>query len=164
MSTGKLQITTPTDREIAMTRVFDAPRALVFDAMTKPDLVKRWLSGPPGWTMTMCTIDLRPGGHYRYEWQKEGGASMGMGGEYREVIAPERVVQTEVFDEAWYPGEAVGTLVLIEHDGRTTATTTVRYNSKETRDAVLQSGMSYGVEASYANLDELLAADVAAAR
>ena len=162
MSTGKLQITTPGDREIAMTRVFDAPRRLVFEAMTKPELVKRWLSGPPGWTMTVCTIDLRVGGHYRYEWRKDDGTTMCMGGTYREIVAPERVVQTEEFDEVWYPGEAVGTLVLVEQDGKTTATTTVRYDSRETRDAVLQSGMATGVEASYANLDDVLASELAA--
>jgi uncharacterized protein YndB with AHSA1/START domain len=153
-----LQITTPTDREIAMTRVFDAPRRLVFDAMTKPELVKQWLLGPPGWTMPVCEIDLKVGGAYRYVWRKDSdGKEMGMGGVYREVAAPERLVATERFDEAWYPGEAVGTLVLSEQGGKTTVTQTVLYQSQEARDAVLKSGMDKGVAASYDRLAELLA-------
>src|SRR5207247_8670465 len=100
-----LQLTTPSDREIAMTRVFDAPRKLVFDAHTKPELVKRWLLGPPGWSMPVCEIDLRVGGRFRYVWRRDNdGTQMGMGGVYREIVAPERIVNTEKFDEAWYPG------------------------------------------------------------
>ena len=92
----KLQITTPSDREIAMTRVFDAPRRLVFDAFTKPELVKQWLLGPPGWTMPVCEIDLRVGGQYRYVWRRESnGKEMGMGGVYKEISPPERLVSTE---------------------------------------------------------------------
>src|SRR3989454_4488921 len=101
----KLQITTPSDREIAMTRVFDAPRSLVFDAFTKPELVKQWLLGPPGWSMPVCEIDLRVGGTYRYVWRHANGNEMGMGGVYREIVAPERIVATQKFDEPWYPGE-----------------------------------------------------------
>ena len=109
-----LKLTTPSDREIAMTRVFDAPRQLVFDAHTKPDLVRQWLLGPPGWSMPVCEIDLRVGGKYRYVWRHDrDGTEMGMGGVYREIVPPERIVNTEKFDEAWYPGEAVDTLVLV---------------------------------------------------
>src|SRR5258706_7646606 len=111
---GTLQVTTPSDREIRMTRVFDAPRRLVFEAFTKPDLVKRWLLGPPGWTMPVCEIDLRVGGKYRYVWRKDGGTEMGMGGVFREVGQPERIVQTEKFDQACYSGEADGTTVTVE--------------------------------------------------
>ena len=157
-STGTLQVSTPSDREIAMTRVFKAPRHLVFDALTKPELVKRWLGVQNGWTLEVCEIDLRVGGTYRYLWRKEGGADMGMRGVYREIVRPERIVNTEVFDQAWYPGEAVGTAVLVEEDGRTTLTTTVLYNSRETRDAVLKTPMEKGVAASYDKLEELLAA------
>lgn len=152
-----LQITTPSDREIAMTRVFDAPRRMVFDAMTKPELVRRWLLGPPGWTMVVCDIDLRVGGSYRYAWRKDDGSEMGMGGVYREIVRPEKIVSTEVFDQPWYPGEAVGTAVLVEEDGRTTLTTTVRYESQEARDGVLASPMEDGVAASYDRLEELVA-------
>src|SRR6266403_2441685 len=152
-----LQVTTPSDREIAMTRVFNAPRHLVFDAFTKPELVKQWLLGPPRWSMPVCEIDLKVGGSYRYVWRKPGVPDMGMGGVYREVVAPERVVATEKFDQAWYQGEAVGTLVLTEQGGKTTVTQTMLYESPETRDTVLKSGMEKGVAASYDRLAELLA-------
>lgn len=155
---GALQLTTRGDREIVMTRGFDAPRILVFDAFTKPELVKQWLLGPPGWSMPVCEIDLRVGGAYRYVWRHTTkGNEMGMGGIYREIAAPERLVATEKFDEAWYPGEAVGTLVLSEHGGKTTVTQTVLYQSREARDAVLKSGMEQGVAASYDRLAALLA-------
>lgn len=155
---GNLKVTTPSDREIAMTRVFDAPRQLVFDAHTKPELVKRWLLGPPGWSMPVCEMDVRVGGKYRWVWRHDtNGTEMGMGGVYREIRAPERLVNTEKFDEAWYPGEGVGTLVLVEQSGKTTLTHTMRYESREARDAVLKSGMEKGVTASYDRLADLLA-------
>ena len=158
MPTGNLKVTTPTDREIAMTRVFDAPRRLVFDALTKPELVRQWLLGPPGWSMPVCEIDLRVGGKYRYMWRRDSdGTDMGMGGVYREIAAPERIVATEKFDQAWYAGEAVGTAVLVEQGGKTTLTQTVLYESKETRDAVLKSPMETGVAASYDRLAGVLA-------
>jgi uncharacterized protein YndB with AHSA1/START domain len=153
-----LQITTPSDREIAMTRVFAAPRTLVYDAHTRPELVRQWLLGPPGWTMPVCDMDVRVGGTYRWVWRRDSdGTTMGMGGVYREVVAPERLVATEKFDEAWYPGEGLNTLVLVEHNGRTTLTQTMRYESREARDAVLKSGMQEGVTAGYERLDALLA-------
>jgi len=153
---GTLKLTTPTDCEISMTRVFDAPRRLVFDAFTKPELVKRWLLGPPGWTMPVCEIDLRVGGAYRYVWRHADGKEMGMGGIYREIVPQERLVCTELFDEAWYPGEALVTTILAEQGGRTTLTSTMLYVWQETRDAVLKSGMERGVAASYDRLEELL--------
>ena len=157
MNPGRLTLTTPTDREIVMTRVFDAPRRLVFDAMTKPELLKRWFFGPPGWSLEVCEVDLRVGGGYRYVWRGRGGTEMGMRGVYREVVPPERIVQTEAFDESWYPGEAVGTLVLVERDGKTTLTMTVLYDSREIRDAVLKTPMERGVAMGYDRLAELLA-------
>lgn len=157
-NTRALQLTTPTEREIAMTRVFDAPRRLVFKAMTTPELVKQWLLGPPGWSMPVCEIDLKVGGKYRYVWRHDSnGTQMGMGGIYREIVTNERIVATEKFDEAWYPGEAVGTAVLVEQDGKTTLTQTVLYESREVRDGVLKSGMERGVVASYDRMEELLA-------
>ena len=154
-----LTVTTPSDREIVMTRVFNAPRRLVFDAHTKPELVKRWLLGPPGWSMPVCEIDLRVGGKYRYVWRRDTDATqMGLGGVYREIVAPERIVNTERFDEAWYPGEGLGTLVLTERQGKTTLTNTMRYESRAARDGVLKSGMEKGVATSYDRLAELLAA------
>jgi uncharacterized protein YndB with AHSA1/START domain len=151
-----LQITTPNDRDIVMTRVFDAPRRLVFEAHTKPALVRQWLSGLEGWTMPVCEIDLRVGGRYRYVWRKEKtGEEMSMGGVYREVVAPERIVATEKFDPAWYAGEAVDTFVFAEKGGRTTLTQTVRYESKEARDTALESSVD-GVAASFDRLEKIL--------
>jgi uncharacterized protein YndB with AHSA1/START domain len=155
-NTETLQVTTPSDREIAMTRVFDAPRSMVFEAWTNPELLKRWLGVRNGWRFEVCEVDLKVGGAYRFVWRGPDGAEMGMGGVYREIAAPERLVSTEKFDDPWYPGEALDTIVLVEHDGKTTATTTVLYESQEIRDAVLESGMARGVAESYDVLAELL--------
>jgi uncharacterized protein YndB with AHSA1/START domain len=156
-NSGTFSITAHGDREIVVTRVFDAPRRLVFDAYTKPELVKRWLLGPDGWSMPVCEIDLRAGGKYRYVWRNDAdGSEMGMGGIYREVVAPDRIVATEKFDQAWYPGEAVGTIVLVEQDGKTTLTQTILYDSRATRDAVLKSPMQYGMGMSYDRLEKFL--------
>jgi uncharacterized protein YndB with AHSA1/START domain len=115
------------------------------------------LLGPDGWSMPVCEIDLRVGGKYRYVWKNDiDGREMGMGGVYREVAAPEKIVATEVFDEAWYPGEAVDTIVLTERDGKTTLAQTILYNSRETRDAVLKSPMQTGMAASYDRLEKFL--------
>src|SRR6478752_2284371 len=100
----ELEITLPSDREIEMTRRFDAPRALVFDAYTRPELLRRWLGVFGGWSFATCEVDLRVGGSYRYVWRHVDGMEMGMGGVYREVVRPERVVSTEKFDHAWYEG------------------------------------------------------------
>src|SRR5262249_28613545 len=138
-SLGGLKVAANGEREIVMTRVLDAPKAMVFDAFTKPELVKRWLLGPDGWEMPVCEIDLRVGGKYRYVWRNtKNGSEMGMGGVYREIVVPERIVSTEKFEQEWYPGEAVGTLLLTEHGGKTTITQTMQYDSRATRDAVLQ--------------------------
>jgi len=154
---GKLQVTTPSDREIAMTRVFDAPRRLVYEAWTKPALLKRWLLGPPGWTMVVCEVDMKAGGAYRYVWRRDtDGHQMGMGGVYREVVPMERFVATEKFDESWYPGGAVVTVTFDELGGKTTATTTVLYETREARDIALKSGMKDGVAMSYDRLAALL--------
>ena len=154
-----LQIATSGDRELVMTRDFDAPRQLVYDAHTRPELVRQWLLGPPGWTMPVCEMDVRVGGTYRWVWRHDTNKTeMGMGGVYREVKAPARLVSTEKFDEAWYPGESLNTLVLVEQGGRTTLTQTMRYESREAREAVIKSGMEKGVAASYDRLEDVLAA------
>ncbi len=156
-NSGTFNIKANGDREIVVTRVFDAPRRLVFDAYTKPELIKQWLIGPDGWSMPICETDLRPGGKYRYVWRNDtDGSEMGMGGVYREVAPPERIVATELFDEAWYPGEAVDTIVLTEQGGKTTLTQTILYDSRETRDAVLKSPMQTGMAASYDRLEKFL--------
>ena len=152
-----LTVTTPSDREVALIRTFDAPRSLVWDAVTRPELLKRWLGVHNGWTLDVCEIDLRVGGAYRYVWRGPGSEEMGMGGVYRDIVRPERIVSTEKFDQSWYPGEAVGTMTLDERDGKTTMTTTVLYDSREARDVVLQSPMEHGVAAGYNELDQVLA-------
>ena len=156
MSAGSLKIVPVSDREIQITRVFNAPRTLVFDAHTKPELVRRWLFGPPGWVFDVCEIDLRVGGAYRYVWRMPPDTVMGMGGVYREIRAPERIVSTEKFDESWYPGAAVGTLVLTERNGQTTLTNTIQYESKDARDAVLKSPMEGGLKMGYDRLAEMV--------
>ena len=156
MNPGSLKITTPSDREIAMTRVFDAPRRLVYDAYTKPELLKRWLGVHNGWVLAVCEIDLKVGGAYRYVWRGPDGMEMGMRGVYQELIPSERVVATEKFDQPWYEGEAVGTVTFDEQDGKTTLTMTIRYASKDVRDAVLASPMEQGVAAGFDKLAELL--------
>lgn len=144
------------EREIVMTRIFNAPADLVFDALTKPELVKRWLLGPPGWSMPVCEIDLTVGGTYRYVWRNEDGREMAMGGTYREIVRPDRIVNTEKFDEAWYPGEALITTRLVEKGENTTLTQTMLMVSREARDEVLESGMESGVAVSYDRLDDVL--------
>ena len=156
-STRGLEIRAQGDREIVMVRAFEAPRRMVFDAFTKPELIRRWLLGPDGWSMPVCEVDLRVGGKYRYVWRRdEDGTEMGMGGVYREIVPVERIVATETFDEAWYPGEAVGTVTFAEQSPGTLVTQTMRYASREARDGVLRSGMEKGAERSYQRLEEIL--------
>jgi uncharacterized protein YndB with AHSA1/START domain len=155
---NKLEITLPSDREIRITRAFDAPRNLVWDAHTKPELVRRWLLGPPGWEMPVCRIDLRVGGEYRYEWEDKGrGKKMGMGGVYTEVAEPEMIGSKEKFDDDWTMGETVNKQAFTEKSGKTHMVLTVLYASKEARDGAAKSGMTDGMEAGYARLDEVLA-------
>jgi uncharacterized protein YndB with AHSA1/START domain len=145
------------DREIVITRVFQAPRRLVFDALTKPELIRQWLLGPPGWTMPVCEVDLKVGGKYRYVWRRENGDEMGLRGVYREIVPSERIVHTEIFDKPWYPGEGLGTTVLVEKGGATSLTMTVRYESNAARDGILKSNMEHGVRASYDRLADVVA-------
>jgi uncharacterized protein YndB with AHSA1/START domain len=144
-------------REIVMTRVFDAPRSLVWDAFTQPGLVKQWLLGPPGWSMPVCEIDLGVGGRYRYLWRHANGNEMGMGGVHREIVVPERIVATGSFGQSWYPGEAVGTIVPASRAGKTTLTQTLLYESQAAREVVLRPPMQQGVAMGYDRLAELVA-------
>jgi uncharacterized protein YndB with AHSA1/START domain len=151
------KVSTPSDREIQVTRDFDAPRSLVFEAFTKPELVRRWLLGPPGWTMPVCEIELRVAGSYRYVWRSEkDGTQMGIRGVFREIIPVERLVATERFDDAWYPGEALDTTVFEERGGITRTTITILYESQEARDTARRSGMERGMAAGYDRLETLL--------
>jgi uncharacterized protein YndB with AHSA1/START domain len=157
MNSEKTQVTTPSDREIVITRTFRAPRTLVWEAMTKPDLLKRWLLGPPGWSMTVCEEDPRVGGRFRYVWRGPDGKEMSMHGVYREVAPSERVSRTEAFSCGELQGEKLSTLVLMDLGNRTTATITMLFPSKAARDAAL----SFGAEPNWDKLDELLAASAA---
>ena len=154
-ATPRLVITTPTDREVVMTRTFDAPRALVFDALTTPALLRRWLQAP-GRTLEICEIDLRPGGKYRSVWKGAGRKDVGTFGVYRDVIVPERIVCTEQWQDS-DAGETLVTNVLVERDGRTTLTSTSLFPSREVRDSVLKSGLEPNAVETYDKLADVLA-------
>jgi uncharacterized protein YndB with AHSA1/START domain len=153
---GTLQFSTRGDREIVMRRSFSASREAVFDAFTRPALLKRWFYGKPGGTLAVCKAALKAGDPFRYVWRDADGREMRMQGTCLEFVRPERIVATERFDEAWYPGEAVGTIELQKHKGRTVLTQTIRYESRSARDQALQSGMEHGVAFGYDRLEAFL--------
>lgn len=150
-----LTILTPSDREIVVTREFDAPRDLVFRCYTEPELIKRWM-GPEDWEMIVCEVDLRVGGKWRFVSRGPDGFEMGSSGVYRAILRPERLEQTETYDIDWTGGETLGTMVFTERNGRTTATTSVLYASKEARDGALATPMAEGMEMGFTRLDTLL--------
>ena len=158
----KAQVMLPSDREVKVSRSFKAPRALVYRAFTEPDLVQRWLLGPPGWSMPVCEMDVRAGGRYRWRWLSEDKQQeFGFSGTFREVQPPARLVHTEAFDPGTvgggYPGaEAIVTTTFTEDGGITTMTTLIDFGSKEARDAAMATGMTDGMEQSYQLLDRLL--------
>lgn len=158
----KAQVDLPSDNEVKVTRSFKAPRELVYNAYTTPALVQRWLTGPPGWTMPVCEMDVRPDGEYRWRWRsEEDGKEFGFHGTFREVETPRRLVHTQYYD----PGDVGGsmgdgtliTLELSETDGVTTMTTVMDFGTKEARDAAMSTGMTDGMEMGYQRLDALLA-------
>lgn len=155
----ELKITTPGDREIVMTRTFDAPRELVFDAYTRPELLKRWMFGPDGWSLDECEIDLRVGGSLRFVWRHPAGHEMQMTGVYREIARPGRLVATERFEFgcAAQAGEQLSTATFAEADGRTTLVVTTLYPDRKSRDDMLASGMETGVAQSYDRLEDVVA-------
>ena len=157
----KSTVALPNDCDVVVVRAFNAPRELVFDAWTRPALVQRWLLGPPGWTMPVCEMDVRPGGKYRWRWRSEAdGKEFGFSGEFREVVRPSRIVHVERYDSGdvgGTMGEALVTSELIENDGVTTHTMTIHYESQEVRDSAVKTGMTDGMEMGYQRLDELLA-------
>jgi uncharacterized protein YndB with AHSA1/START domain len=171
--TPTLNVTTPGDCEIVMTREFDAPRTLVWDAMTRPEIVRRWLFSPEGWTWAACEMDVRVGGKFRWEWNgPDGKISLTIWGEHREVNPPSKIVHTErmamgpaptdcgpaVCDpEATKTWEMLVTLELTEQSGVTKMRMTMLCPSKDARDAVLASGMEHGMAAGYLSLDAYLA-------
>jgi uncharacterized protein YndB with AHSA1/START domain len=157
-SEHQLKVTTPTDREIVMTRLFNAPRELVFDAFTKPEIVKRWLLAPEGWSLAVCEIDLRVGGTFRYVWRNGADEQeFVVSGVYTEITRPARVVHTEHFDDPACPGESLETWTFDERDGVTTFTMSLLYDSTEACKRALESGMDQGTAACYDRLATLLA-------
>lgn len=155
----RLDVTTPTARELSMTRAFHAPRALVFDAYTQPELLRRWLGDVDGWILVTCEVSLRVGGAYRFVWRRDH-TVMGVRGVYTDIVPPARVVATESFDDPWYEGDAVSATQFVEQAGITSVTTTIRYASQDVRDAVLRSPLQDGVKASGDSLARMLAAMV----
>lgn len=158
MTNTTIDVSTPSDHEVRVSRVFDAPRGLIFEAHTRPELVRRWLLGPPGWSMPVCDIDLREGGEYRYVWRSEADASeFGFQGRFREIQAPARVVHTERPDGMPEGGDAICTLLLTEDEGgRTTLTQTMWFPTRELRDQVIATGMTDGMAMSYDRLESMV--------
>jgi uncharacterized protein YndB with AHSA1/START domain len=152
----ELQVTTG-DCEIVMTRAFDAPRAAVFDAFTRPELIRRWQLGPDGWSMPVCDVDLRIDGKFHYVWCNDAdGREFGLHGTYRAISPTERIVHVGNFDQPWYPDESTTTTTFVEQSGTTTVTMTQRFVSREARDIALESGMTTGVAASFDRLESVL--------
>jgi uncharacterized protein YndB with AHSA1/START domain len=151
---GATTVTMPSDCEIVLTRVIDAPRRLVFAAYTDPEHVPHWMLGPDGWSMPVCEIDLRAGGQWHFVWRRPNGEEMEMRGEYREIDPPERIVNTESWGGEW--PQTLNTLILTEHDGQTTITQRVLYPSQDARDAALGTGMKDGASMSYDRLETYL--------
>lgn len=152
-SSGKLVVTLPSPREILMTRVFDAPRHLVWETMTKPEYVRRWWCCMDGYTMPVCDIDLRVGGKYRYLMVGPDG-EVGFNGEYREIVKPERIVHTEIF-EPFPNSPTLCTMTLEERDGKTYYQTLVQHDSEEARDMHVSSGMEVGANIALDRLEEI---------
>jgi uncharacterized protein YndB with AHSA1/START domain len=164
MTMDKAEVTLPSDREVQVTRSFKAPRALVYRAYTEPGLVRRWMLGPPGWSMPVCEMDVRVGGAYRWRWRNDAdGQEFGFFGTFREVQPPARLVHTESYDPGsmgeGYPtgSEAIIITSFSEDGGVTTVTTLMDFGSKDTRDAAVKTGMTEGMEQSYGLLDRVLA-------
>jgi uncharacterized protein YndB with AHSA1/START domain len=151
------EVTTPSDTDIRMTRLFDAPMGLVFEAMTKPEHVKRWWGQlGDGYSVPVCEIDLRVGGKWKFVNRHPKGEAT-FYGEYREISPPDRMVHTEIFAD--FPDTvSVVTTVLTEEGGKTRLTATVRYPSKEVRDMVMSTGMEHGAGISYDRMEDLLGA------
>ena len=159
---GSAVLTLPTDTEFLVTREFNAPRHLVWQVLTEPDLIKRWWAGQRG-TVTDVTVDLRVGGAWRYVMTANEGFEVAFHGEYREIEAPERMTHTEVF-EGMPDGDSEPSLnhyALVEQDGRTTLTVRTVVSSKEVRDMIIATGMEGGMQEAY-DLVEELAVELAA--
>ncbi len=151
-----MKISKPSDHELMLSRSFVAPRSAVFDALTNPAVLTQWMLGPAGWTMPTCENDLRVGGKFRFKWRHADGREMGVSGVYREVEPPQRLTNTELFDDDWTGGETLVSVGLAELQGVTTLSQTIRYSSPAARDGALAIGMLDGITASYERLEKLL--------
>jgi uncharacterized protein YndB with AHSA1/START domain len=152
-----LELSTPTDTDIVLTRRFAAQQHLVFDAWTQPELLRRWY-GARGWNLVVCEVDLRVGGIWRFVSRGPGGEEMGQRGVYQEIVRPDRLVYTEVFDDQSYPGQTLVTHGFADDgDGGTRLTSTITYPSRAVRDHVLRRPMERGLSEGLARLDEVLA-------
>jgi uncharacterized protein YndB with AHSA1/START domain len=151
---GATTFTMPSDREIVMSRVVDAPRKLVFEAWTSAEELPHWMLGPDGWTMPSCQVDLRPGGSWHFVWRRTDGPETRTRGVYQEILAPERIVSTESWGGNW--PDTLNTLILTEEDGTTTIRNRMLYPSKEARDAALATGMEAGMSQTFDRLAEYL--------
>jgi uncharacterized protein YndB with AHSA1/START domain len=152
-----LSVTTPSDREIVLTRTFNAPRKLVWDAVTRPEHVRRWY-GCSALTFATCEIDLRVGGSYRYTMRTSDGVEHTMTGVYREIAAPERIVHTERYETTGFTSpDALVTMTLTEQGGRTKLQSVILHADKESRDGHLNSGMENGARETFDRLEALLA-------
>lgn len=153
--TGGTTLELPSDREVVVRRVLAGPRRLVWEAWTSPQHLPHWMLGPPGWTMPVCEMDLRPGGSWRMVWRHPDEQELVMTGTYREVVPPERVVNTESWGPEW--PETVNTVTFAEESpGRTAVTLHILYPTSEARDAALETGMTEGMEATFRRLDGYL--------
>jgi len=162
-----LEVTLPRDREVRVVRSFEAPRQLVWDAHTKPELITRWMLGPPGWSMPVCEMDVRVGGAYRWRWRSdEDGKEFGFFGKFMEVNAPAKLAHEQNYD----PGDVGGPMssepaiisnTFEEKNGVTTMVVTMLFPSKEVRDGAVASGMTDGMEIGYARLDDMFKAEAA---
>jgi len=162
-----VEVSLPSDREVRTVRTFNASRDLVWDAHTKPELARRWMLGPPGWSMPVCEMDVRVGGSYRWRWKSDDdGKEFGFFGKFVEVDRPASLVHEENYD----PGDVGGPMstepaiissTFEEHDGVTTLTVNMLFPSKAARDGAVASGMTDGIEMSYARLDAMCAPEAA---
>ena len=159
---NKAQVSLPSDTVVRVTRDFKAPRTLVWQAHTEPNLLQRWIGGYPGWSMPVCEMDVRPGGKYRWRWRSdEDGKEFGFHGDYREVDAPREMVHAEYYDPGDFGGAmptspAITRTTLTETKGVTTLVMLIEYAAKEARAAAISTGMTDGMETSYERLDKVV--------
>jgi uncharacterized protein YndB with AHSA1/START domain len=162
MNMRNTEVTLPSETEVKVIRTFDAPAHLVWRAYTEPDLIKRWMLGPAGWSMPVCEMDLRMDGGYRWRWRNaESGREFGFHGVFLRVEPNVQIVHTQIFDPGTVGGNMAGAAVVAvsfeEANGHTRAVTLIKFESREERDGALSTGMTHGMEASYRLLDSALA-------